>query len=161
MPTFDVVSRTDLMELDNSINGVLREIKQRFDLAGTKCDVSRTDTTLTIIGDDEMKVQQVESLLHKHLAKRKIDQEAIKPGDSERAADSTVRKTFVIIQGIDSDLGRKIGKAIRATKVKVQVSVQGSELRVSSKKRDDLQETIQFIKDMRVGQPLQYVNFRD
>ena len=161
MPTFDVVSRTDLMELDNSINGVLREIKQRFDLAGTKCDVSRTDTTLTIIGDDEMKVQQVESLLHKHLAKRKIDQEAIKPGDSERAADSTVRKTFVIIQGIDSDLGRKIGKAIRATKVKAQVSVQGNELRVSSKKRDDLQETIQFIKDMRVGQPLQYVNFRD
>ena len=161
MPSFDVVSRTDLMELDNSINGVLREIKQRFDLAGTKCDISRTDTTLTVSGDDEMKVKQVEILLHKHLAKRKIDQDAIKPGNTERAAESTIRKTFTIVQGVDSDLGRKISKAIRGTKSKVQVSLQGDELRVSSKKRDDLQETIEFIKSMKVDQPLQYVNFRE
>jgi uncharacterized protein YajQ (UPF0234 family) len=161
MPSFDVVSRTDLMELDNSINGVLREIKQRFDLAGTKCDVSRTDTTLTVVGDDEMRVKQVEILLHKHLAKRKIDQDAIKPGNTERAAESTTRKIFTIVQGVDPDLGRKISKAIRGTKSKVQVSLQGDELRVSSKKKDDLQETIEFIKGMKVGQPLQYVNFRE
>ena len=161
MPSFDVVSRTDLMEVDNAINGVKREIKQRFDLAGTKCDIERTDNTLTIIADDTMKLTQVESLLRGYLARRKVDQGAFEFNATQNAAGGTIRRTISIRQGLDDDLGRKITKAVKGTKIKVQVSIQGSELRMSGKKRDDLQKTIAFIKEMKIEQPLQYVNFRD
>ena len=161
MPSFDVVSRTDLMEVDNAINGVKREIKQRFDLAGTKCDIERIDNTLTMIADDTMKLTQVENLLRENLARRKVDQGAFAFKATENATGETIRRTISIRQGIDADLGRKITKAVKGTKIKVQVSIQGSELRVSGKKRDDLQETIAFIKEMKIEQPLQYVNFRD
>ena len=161
MPSFDVVSRTDLMEVDNAINGVNREINQRFDLAGTKCDIERTDNTLTIIADDTMKLTQLEDLLRKYLARRHVDQGAFEFKDSQNAAGGTIRRTISIRQGIDADLGRKIMKATRSAKMKIQMTMQGSELRVSSKNRDNLQETIAFIKKMAVEQPLQYVNFRD
>jgi len=161
MPSFDVVSRTDLMEVDNAINGVKREIKQRFDLAGTKCDIERLDNTLTMIADDTMKLTQLEGLLRGHLARRKVDGGALEFNTIQNATGGTIRQTISISQGIEADLGRKIIKAVKRTKIKVQVSVQGSELRMSGKKRDDLQKTIAFIKEMNIKQPLQYVNFRD
>ena len=161
MPSFDVVSRTDLMEVDNAINGAKREIKQRFDLAGTKCDIERTDNTLTIIADDTMKLTQVESLLRGYLARRKVDQGAFEFNATQNAAGGTIRRTISIRQGLDDDLGRKITKAVKGSKIKVQVSIQGNELRMSGKKRDALQEAITFIKEMEIEQPLQYVNFRD
>lgn len=161
MPSFDVVSSTDLMEVDNAINGVKREIKQRFDLAGTKCDIERTDNTLTMIADDTMKLTQLEDLLRKYLARRNVDQGAFEFKATQNAAGGTIRRTISIRQGIDADLGRKITKAVHGTKIKVQVAIQGSELHMSGKKRDDLQETIAFIKEMDIEQPLQYVNFRD
>ena len=161
MPSFDVVSKTDLMEVDNAVNGVKREIKQRFDLAGTKCDIERNDNTLTMIADDNMKLTQVENLLTGYLARRKLDQGAFEFDNIQNATGETLRRTISIKQGIDADLARKISKAIKGTKSKVQVSIQGTELRISSKKRDDLQEIIGFIKKMDIEQPLQYVNYRD
>lgn len=161
MPSFDVVSRTDLMEVDNAINGMKREISQRFDLAGTKCDIERTDDTLTMIADDTMKLTQLEELLRKYLARRKVDQRALEFNAKQDAALETIKRTISIRQGIDADLGRKITKAVKGAKIKVQVSIQGNELRVSGKKRDELQKTIAFIKDMKIGHPLQYVNYRD
>ena len=161
MPSFDVVSSTDLMEVDNAINGVKRQIRQRYDLAGTKCDIERIDNTVTIIADDTMKLTQVEDLLLEHLARRKVDRRAFEFKATRNASGGTIRRTISIRQGIDDDLGRKITKAVKATKIKVQISIQGSELRMSGKKRDDLQETIAFIKEMNIDQPLQYVNFRD
>ena len=161
MPTFDVVSKTDLMEVDNAINGVKRQIKQRYDLAGTKCNIERIDNTLTIIADDTMKLTQVEDLLREHLARRKVDRGAFEFKATLNASGETIRRTISIRQGIDADLGRKITKEVKATKIKVQISIQGSELRMSGKKRDDLQKTIAFIKEMNIEQPLQYVNFRD
>ena len=149
------------MEVDNAINGVLRETKQRFDLAGTKCDIERTNDTLTMIADDTMKLTQMEDLLRKYLARRSVDQGAFEFKPPENAAGGTVRQAISIRQGIDADLGRKITKAVRAAKFKVQLAIQGNELRVSAKKRDDLQTTIAFIKEMDIEQPLQYVNFRD
>ena len=161
MPSFDVVSRTDIMEVDNAINGVRREIKQRFDLAGTKCDIDRTDNTLTLIADDSTKLTQLEDLLRKYLVRRKVEQGALEFKPPQNAGGDTIRQTISIRQGIDAELGRRINKAIRGTKIKVQVSIQGNELRVSGKKRDDLQATLAFIKEMDIEQPLQYVNFRD
>jgi len=161
MSSFDVVSKTDLMEVDNAINGVKRQIKQRYDLQGTKCNIERIDNTLTIIADDTMKLTQVENLLREYLARRKVDQGAFAFKATENATGETIRRTIYIRQGIDADLGRKITKGVKGTKIKVQVSIQGSELRMSGKKRDDLQQTIAFIKEMNIEQPLQYVNFRD
>ena len=161
MPSFDVVSKTDLMEVDNAINGVKREINQRYDLAGTKCNIERIDNTLTIIADDTMKLTQVEDLFRGYLARRKVDQGAFEFKATQNAAGETIKRPISIRQGIDADLGRKISKAIKVTKIKVQVSIQGSELHISGKKRDDLQETIAFIKEMNIDQPLQYVNFRN
>jgi len=161
MPSFDVVSRTDLMEVDNALNGVRREIKQRFDLAGTKCAIDRTDDSLTMIADDSMKLQQLEALLRKYLASRDVDERSLEFKPPQSASGSSLRQSITIKQGIDGDLGRRINKAVRGTKLKVQVSIQGTELRVSAKKRDDLQSTITFIKEMEIDQPLQYVNMRD
>jgi len=161
MPSFDVVSKTDLMEVDNAINGVKREIKQRYDLSGTKCDIERIDNSLTVIADDTMKLTQVEDLFRGYLARRKVDQGAFEFKATQNAAGETIKRPISIRQGIDADLGRKISKAIKVTKIKVQVSIQGSELHISGKKRDDLQETIAFIKGMNIDQPLQYVNFRN
>ena len=161
MPSFDVVSRTDLMEVDNAINGVRREIKQRFDLAGTKCAIDRTDNALTMIADDSMKMQQLEDLLRKYLANRKVDQRSLEFHTPQNAAGGSLRQSITIKQGIDGDLGRRINKAVRGAKLKVQVSIQGPEVRISAKKRDDLQSAIAFIKEMDIDQPLQYVNMRE
>jgi len=150
-----------LAEVDNALNGVEREINQRFDLANTKCAIVRSDDTLTLTADDTMKMQQVEELLRKYLAMRKVELGALDFKDAQDAARSSLREIVDIKQGIDSDLGRKIVKEVKSAKMKVQLAIQGNELRVTGKKRDDLQAAITFIKDMKNTQPLQFVNFRD
>ena len=161
MPSFDVVSRTDLMEVDNAIHGVEREIKQRFDLANTKCSVSRSDNTMTLIADNSMKMEQVVELLRLYLAKRKVELGALDFGTPQNAGGGVLRETVSIKQGIDGDLGRLISKEVKRAKMKVQVTIQGQELRVSGKKRDDLQATISLIKAMENQQPVQFVNYRE
>ena len=161
MPSFDVVSRTDIMEVDNAVNGVKREIKQRYDLAGTKCDIERTDNSLTIMADDNMKLEQVESLLFKYFVQRKLDKSALDFKDVESASGDSLRRIIDIKQGIDMELAKKITKEVKSVKMKVQIAIKGNELHVSGKKRDDLQTVIEFIKEMKNTQPLQYVNFRE
>jgi len=161
MPSFDVVCKTNLMEVDNAIQGMQREIKQRFDLKGTRCDIERTDNTLTVTAENTMQLTQLEDLLRKYLSRRNVDQRAVQLNQPQNAAGGTIRRTISIRQGIEQDLSRKIIKAVKATKTKVQLAIQGNEIHVSGKKRDDLQETITFIKNMEIEQPLQCVNFRD
>ena len=161
MPSFDVVSKTDLMEVDNAVNGGKSQIKQRFDLAGTKCDVERNENSLTITADDNMKLNQLHDLLRQNFASRKVDAKALDFGKPENASGDSLRQQVTIKQGIDQDLARKINKAVKGSKMKVQITIKGSELHVSGKKRDELQETITFIKNMDTDQPLQYINFRD
>jgi len=161
MPSFDVVSKTDLAEVDNALNGVEREIKTRFDLANTKCAIVRSDDTLTLTADDSMKMTQVEELLRKYLAMRKVELGALDFQKAQYAAGSSLREIVNIKQGIDSDLGRKISKEIKSAKIKVQLAIQGNELRITGKKRDDLQEAIDESNGMKNSQPLQFVNFRD
>ena len=161
MPSFDVVSRTDINEVDNAINGVGRETQQRFDLKGTKCHIERNDNTLTITADDDLKLRQMHELLYIYLARRKVDAKALEFKTPENAAGGSLRQSVLIRQGIDAELARKIIKAVKGTKIRVQLAMQGDELRISAKKRDDLQETIAFIKEMGIEQPLQYVNYRE
>lgn len=162
MPSFDVVSRTELPEVDNALQGAMREIGTRFDFKGSQCSIERTDDILTIRADDVLKLKQVQELLRGYLARRKVDHKALDYGDPEKAAGNTIRQTIVIRQGIARDLAQKVVKEIKAAKLKkVQVAIQGDELRVTGKKRDDLQAAIALIKEMKLDQPLQYVNFRD
>ncbi len=161
MPTFDIVSRTKIPEVDNAIQGAMREISTRYDFKGSACKLERIEETLTINADDEMKLSQVQELLRGYLAKRKVDAGAFEFGKPESAHGVALRQTVTIKQGIERELAQKIVKALKGSKMKVQVAIQGDELRVSGKKRDDLQAAIGLIKDMKIGHPLQYINFRD
>ena len=161
MPSFDIVSKTDLAEVDNALDGVRREIATRFDFKGSKCTLERKDAAITLIADDEMKLRQVQELVRGYFARRKLDPKALDFADSQRASGNTVRQIVTVKQGIDRDLAKSIVKAVRDSKLKVQAAIQGDELRISGKKRDDLQDAIALVKDMKIEQPLQYVNFRD
>lgn len=161
MPTFDIVSRTEIPEVDNAVQGAMREIGTRYDFKGSNCSIERTDETLTILADDEFKLKQVHEVLRGYLAKRKLDAGAFDFGKPEAASHNSLRQKVSIRQGIERDIAQKIIKAVKADKLKVQVAIQGDELRVSGKKRDDLQAAIALIKGLEIEQPLQYVNFRD
>lgn len=161
MPSFDIVSRTEIPEVDNAIQGAMREIGTRFDFKGSSCSIERTDQTLTIKADDEMKLRQVQELLRGYMGKRKVEVGAFDFQKPEQAFGNSIRQTVVIKQGVERELAQKIVKTIKGMKAKVQVAIQGDELRVSGKKRDDLQAAIEIIKDSKISHPLQYVNFRD
>ena len=161
MPTFDVVSRTDLAEVDNALQGASREIATRYDFKGSACSIERADTVLTIRADDDYKLGQVEDLLRSHLARRKVDARAFDFAKPEKAAGNSLRQSVTIRQGIDREIAQKIIKAIKGEKMKVQTAIQGDELRISGKKRDVLQAAIALIKELKINHPLQYINFRD
>ena len=133
MPSFDIVSKTDLSEIDNALANMIREMSQRYDFKGSQSRIERKEAEITINADDELKLKQMHEL----------------------------RQKALIRQGIDRELAKRIVKEIKDGKYKVQVTVQGDELRVSGKKRDDLQAVIQHVKELSVELPLQYVNFRD
>jgi uncharacterized protein YajQ (UPF0234 family) len=161
MPSFDIVSKTDLAEVDNALDGIRREIAQRFDFKGSKCTLERKENDITILADDEPKLKQMQDLMKVYFTRRNVDPKALDFKTQERAAGDALRQVVVVKQGIDRDLAKTLTKEIKDSKIKVQVSIQGDELRVSGKKRDDLQEAIALVKKLPVDQPLQYVNFRD
>lgn len=161
MPSFDIVSKTDLPEVDNALQGARREIETRYDFKGSNCSIERSGDALVINADDEFKLKQVQELLRGHMAKRKVDTRAFDFQKPEKASGNSLRQNVVIQQGIDRELAQKIVKAIKSEKLKVQVAIQGDELRVSGKKRDDLQGAIAFVKEQKYEHPLQYINFRD
>jgi uncharacterized protein YajQ (UPF0234 family) len=161
MPSFDIVSRTEIPEVDNAVQGAMREISTRYDFKGSLCKIERNDEALLIVADDELKLKQVQELLRGYLAKRKVDAGAFDFGKPENAHGTSLRQTVTIKQGVERELAQKIVKAVKGAKMKVQVAIQGDELRISGKKRDDLQGAIAFVKEMDIRHPLQYVNFRD
>ena len=161
MPSFDVVSKLDLQEIDNSISNSMKEITQRYDFKGSNSKIERSDKIITLTTEDELKAKQVLDILNGHIIKRNIDTRSIKLKNSESASGNTIRQTFDLIEGVDQDISKKIISTIKSSKMKVQVKIQGNELRVSGAKRDNLQDAIQIIKDLDLPVPLQYVNFRD
>ena len=161
MPSFDIVSKTELTEIDNAINGARREIDTRFDFKGSKCTIERKEEVITLLADDEMKLRQMQELLKGYVTRRKLDAGALEFKDEERASGNAVRQQVIVKQGIDQKLAKEIVKGIKDAKLKVQASIQGDELRVTGKKRDDLQDAIALVRGLKIEQPLQYVNFRD
>jgi len=161
MPSFDIVSRLDLAEVDNAIAGIEREIATRFDFKGSKCRVKRDEGTISLVADDDLKLKQMHELLKVHLTRRKVDPAALEFKPPEKASGNVLRQSIVLRQGVDAVLARQLVREIKDSKLKVQIAVQGSELRVTGKKRDDLQAAITVLRGLKVEQPLQYLNFRD
>ena len=161
MPSFDIVSRIDLSEVDNAVAGMSREIATRFDFKGSKCTIARTEGMLALRADDELKLKQMQELLRVHLTRRKVEPGALEYQPPEKASGNTVRQAIVLRRGVGADLARRLIREIKDQKLKVQVSVQGEELRVAGKKRDDLQAAIAAVRGLKLEQPLQYLNFRD
>ena len=161
MPSFDVVSRTEMPEVKNALNAMTKEISQRFDFKGSQSSAELSDETITLIADDDLKLRQLHDLLKTHLTRRDVDAKALDMGAAEKASGNTLRQTVTIQQGLDQDTGKKISKAIKDNKMKVQASIQGDEVRVTGKKRDDLQQAMTLIKELDIDLPLQFVNFRD
>ena len=161
MPSFDIVSKTDLNEVDNSINMVNRTIQTRFDFKGSNSSIERSDENITLLAYDEMQIKQLIQLFEENLSKRKIDKRALEYQTIENASGGTIRQIANIKQGIEQIIAKNISKNIKSAKLKVQISIQGDELRVTGKKRDDLQTVIELVKKMDVKVPLQYINFRE
>jgi uncharacterized protein YajQ (UPF0234 family) len=161
MPSFDIVSKTDLAEVDNAVQGTVREIGTRFDFKGSKCTIERKEALITILADDDMKLRQIQELLKGYVVRRKLDASALEFKEPQKASGNALRQEVVVKQGIDQTVGKRIVKEIKDSKMKVQVSIQGDELRVSGKKKDDLQDAIAFVRGLKIEQPLQFVNFRD
>jgi uncharacterized protein YajQ (UPF0234 family) len=161
VPSFDIVSRIDLAEVDNAIAGIRREISTRFDFKGSKCAVDRSEGEIALTADDDLKLKQMHELLKVHLTRRKVEPGALDYKPPEKAAGNTIRQTIALKQGIDANLARQLVREIKDSKLKVQAAVQGGELRVTGKKRDDLQNAITLLRGLKLDQPLQYVNFRE
>jgi uncharacterized protein YajQ (UPF0234 family) len=161
MPSFDVVSKTELAEVDNALASITREIGTRFDFKGSKCSVERKDEVITVLADDDLKLKQVHELIQIHFTRRKVDPRVLDFKTVEKATGNSVRQVVNIKQGVASDLAKRLVREIKDAKLKVQASIQGDELRVTGKKRDDLQEAIALLRGLDLDQPLQYVNFRD
>jgi len=161
MPSFDVVSRLDLAEVDNAIAGIDREITTRFDFKGSKCTVKRDEGTINLVADDDLKLKQMHELLKVHLTRRRVDPAALDFKPPEKASGNMLRQAVVLRQGVDADLARRLVREIKDSKLKVQVAIQGNELRVTGKKRDDLQAAITVMRGLKIEQPLQYLNFRE
>jgi uncharacterized protein YajQ (UPF0234 family) len=161
VPSFDIVSRIDLAEVDNALAGISREIATRFDFKGSKCTIERKEGEILLAADDELKLKQMHELLKVHLTRRKVEPGALDYGKPEKAAGNTVRQTIALRQGIDAELARQLVRDIKDSKLKVQAAIQGGELRITGKKRDDLQDAIALVRGLKIEQPLQYVNFRE
>lgn len=161
MPSFDVVSKTDLAEVDNALAGVTREVAQRYDFKGSKCSVERKEMVITVLADDDMKLKTMHELMAVHFTRRKVDPRVLDYQTVEKASGNTVRQPVKIKDGIEATLAKRLVKEVKDAKLKVQVAIQGDELRVTGKKRDDLQDAIALMRKLELDQPLQYINFRD
>lgn len=163
MPSFDVVSQIDYQEVLNAINGVQREIGNRYDFKNIKwsLDLDKKEKQLIITAENDYCLGQIHNSLKGCFVKRNLDSRALDFKEPEKATGNTLRQTVKIKEGIEQEISKKITKAIKDSKIKVQASIQGQELRINGKNRDDLQEAIQLIKNLNLDLPLQYINFRN
>lgn len=161
MPSFDIVSEVDWHEVDNAVDQANREIGNRYDFKGTDARVERSEAILTVYADNEFQVGQAADILQNKMAKRNIALGALKSAEPETTSGGKAKQVITVRSGIEQDLARNMIKSIKGSKLKVQASIQGNQIRVSGKKRDDLQAVIAMLKDSEIDLPLQFINFRD
>ncbi|MFB3059010.1 MAG: YajQ family cyclic di-GMP-binding protein [Gammaproteobacteria bacterium] len=160
MPSFDTVSEVDHHELSNAIDQANREIGTRYDFKGSGARIELTDNQLSLIAESEFQIKQMTPILKEKMSKRGIDVSCLEFSDivemNKRAS-----QQVLVREGLDQDLARKIVRLIKDSKIKAQVAIQGDQVRVSGKKRDNLQQIMQLLREANLGIPLQFNNFRD
>jgi len=161
MPSFDIVSEADQVEVNNAIDQTNKEVSTRFDFKGSDARVEHKDKVLTLHADDDFKLSQVTDILTGKLTKRGVDIRSLKYGDVEKVSGNKVKQTITVRTGVEQELSKKIVKILKDSKLKVQGSIQGDAVRVSSAKRDELQSAIALVKKSITDFPLQFNNFRD
>jgi uncharacterized protein YajQ (UPF0234 family) len=161
MPSFDIVSETNMQEVDNALNSAKREIVNRYDFRGGKSTMDREKDDIVILADDDMKLKAMIEMLKTYMTRRNVDIKCLDFGKEEMASGNMIRMTVKIKKGLDQENAKKITKAVKEAGLKVQASIQGEQVRVNGKKKDDLQEAIAMIKGLDVPLPLQFVNFRE
>jgi cyclic-di-GMP-binding protein len=160
MPSFDVVSEIEMQEVRNAVDQASRELDTRFDFRGVDASFVLADGAIELRAPEEFQLGQMLDILRDKLTRRKVDPDCLTPEDIEGAGKQK-RQRFGLIQGIDADSGRQIAKLIKGSRLKVQAAVQGEKVRVSGKKRDDLQQVMALLREAELGLPLQFNNFRD
>ncbi len=160
MPTFDIVSEVDKHELTNAVDQAHKEITNRFDFKGTSASIELSDERISLVADSDFQVQQMHPVLYQKLTSRKIDIACLDAQKVETVGKG-VRQYIAVKQGIDKETAKKLVGLIKNSKLKVQPSIQGEQLRVTGKKRDDLQSIMALLKKEDTGVPLQFQNFRD
>ena len=160
MASFDIKSEIDHHEITNAVDQANRILQNRFDFKGTGAEFSLADNLITLSAVEEFQIQQMLPILNESLAKRGVDLKSLKPDEVEVATGSA-SQIMNLQEGIDKELAKKITALVKQSKSKVQASIQGDSVRITGKKRDDLQQIIQLVKDQNFPVPLQYVNFRD
>ena len=161
MPSFDIVSEADQVEINNAIDQTNKEVSTRFDFKGSDARVEHKEKVLTLHADDDFKLSQVTDILTGKLTKRGVDIRSLKYGDVEKVSGNKVKQTITVRTGVEQELTKKIVKILKDSKLKVQGSIQGDAVRVSSAKRDELQNAIALVKKSITDFPLQFNNFRD
>ena len=160
MPTFDIVSKTDTHEVTNAVDQTTREIGTRFDFRGSDARVEFSKTTLTLIAATDFQLKQVDEILRNKLAKRNVDVRALEYKDPDVKLNEA-RQIIEVKQGLSSEQAKKIVKLIKDANLKVQAAIQGEQVRVTGKKRDDLQAVMALLRESKLELPLQFDNFRD
>ncbi len=161
MPSFDAVSNVDLMELDNALNTAQKEVTQRYDFRGTNTALERTPEGIIIRTSDEPHLNATMTVLRERMSKRGVSQRCLDPQSVDAASGQTVRQLVKVKQGIDVETGKKIVKAIKDSKIKVQGQIQDEQVRVTGKNRDDLQAAMALIRRGDFGIDVQFINFRE
>jgi len=162
MPSFDIVSRIDLQEVDNAVNITTKTILTRYDFRGSKTEISldKKEKKIQVTTEDDMKMRAIQDTLIENLVKRKVDRRCLDPKTTEAAALGMIRRDIAIKEGVDSDNARTIVKMIKEKKLKVQAAMQDGQVRVTGKKIDDLQQVIQMLREAKIEIPLQFVNMQ-
>ncbi len=161
MPSFDVVSQVDRQEVDNAVNQTRKEVGQRYDFKGTKTEITIEEDRIHVVSDDDFKVKAVVDILQSKLVRRGISLKALVYGKIEPAGGGLAKQSITVQQGIATEKAREIVKIVKDSKIKVQSQIQGDQVRISGKKRDDLQAAIQLLKSQDLDLPLQFINYRD
>ncbi|MDD2319040.1 MAG: YajQ family cyclic di-GMP-binding protein [Geobacteraceae bacterium] len=160
MPSFDIVSKVEMQEVDNAVNQTIKEIDQRYDFKGSKSEVSLEKDTIKVLADDDFRLKSIIDILQSKCLKRGISVKSLQYGSAETASGGMVRQLITVQQGISKEKGKEIIAVIKERKLKVQGQIQDDQVRVTGKNIDDLQEIIQLLKGKDLGIELQFINFR-
>lgn len=161
MPSFDIVSEVNEVEVRNALDQANKELSTRFDFKGSNARVEQAEKTLTLFADDDFKLSQVTDILTAKLAKRSVDIRSLKYGDVEKVSGNKVKQVVTVRVGVEQELAKKVVKLLKDSKLKVQASIQGDAVRVTGTKRDELQSAIALVRKTITDFPVQFNNFRD